>query len=126
MGQQNFRRTGRVTRLIEQFFQEARHGLRVKARALQHLNPDAVRFLFVLLGKADHSLARSRQRTGQGRHPGLRAGHRQQNRAQRAHPGEGGVTFLVFHGARQVALGDVRNFVRHYRGQLAFVVRVTE
>ena len=51
-------------RLVEQFFEEARHGLRVKARTLQHLNANTIRFLFVLLGETDHPLTCSRQRTG--------------------------------------------------------------
>lgn len=33
---------------------------------------------------------------------------------------------MVFHRAGEMALGDVRNFVRHYRRQLAFIIRVAE
>lgn len=56
-------------------FRESWHCLWIETGALQNLNPDAVRFLFVLLRKGDHALLRTGQCTGERRHPGLRACH---------------------------------------------------
>ncbi len=78
VGEQHFRRSRRVARLVKQFTHKHRHSLRVETRALQNLNANPVGFFFVLAGEADHTLLSTGQRPGQGRHSGLRAGHRQQ------------------------------------------------
>ncbi|MNS72702.1 hypothetical protein D3C72_1061220 [compost metagenome] len=106
--------------------QKVGHGFRIEPGALQHLNANTIGFLFVRLGKADHALLGAGQSAAQRRHPHGRVGHRQQDGAKGAYPGQRGVALLVFHRTRQVALSYVRDFVRQYRGELAFVVGFAE
>ena len=126
MGEQHFWRSRRVARLVKQFTHKHRHGLWVETRALQNLNANPVGLFFVLAGEADHTLLGAGQRPGQGRHSGLRAGHRQQNRTQGTDPGQRRIALLIFHRAGEMPLRHVGDFVRHDRGQFALVIRVAE
>ena len=67
-GEQHFRRSRRVARLVKQFTHKHRHSLRVETRALQNLNANPVGLFFVLASEADHTLLSTGQRPGQGRH----------------------------------------------------------
>lgn len=93
VGEQHFWRSRRVARLVKQFTHKHRHSLRVETRALQNLNANPVGLFFVLASEADHTLLSTGQRPGQGRHSGLRAGHRQQNRTRGTDPVSGALRF---------------------------------
>jgi len=101
--------------------EKRRHRAHIEARFLQGQEPESIGFALELARKTDLRGDCARLPDGGGSRSELGIARNDRQRHCRQHR-RGKLSFLVDH-AREVALGDVRDFVRQHRGQFRFALR---
>ena len=127
VSQQKFRRLGAVAVLLRKAFEHGGHVARVVTGLFKVLDADAVGFLFVL--PRETPLFLDCRRLGAGNHADTRiasaTGSQHDTREQSRHHRQLHA-LLGFDAAGEVALRQVRQFVRQHRGVFAFGAGIEE
>ena len=99
--------------------------MRIETGIVQRADTDAIRFELIAAGEVDLALQR---RSLGNRHAGLdglgaASGNARYQRAQHQRRGDNALPLVCVDRARDVALRDVRDFVRQHAGELVLVAR---